>query len=90
VGRRNDDMPVGGQKPVDFFHHANDVADMLNHMNDANFPERVVAKRVRKTVEIGDNIGAGASVAVKADRAWKFIDAAADVEYGQLGKCCIY
>src|SRR5271169_3361848 len=62
------------------FHGADHVRDVLDHMDRAQLTERIVAKRVRKTVEIAKHIGAGIPIAIHADGARVFVDAAADVE----------
>ena len=86
----DNDAPVRRQQPVKFLHHADNVADMLDDMNDAHFSKGVIAKWIRKAVEIGDDVGACAGAAIKADRSGEFVNATADVEDGQLGKRCIY
>jgi len=47
----------------------------------SEFIEGGITERVGKTVEVAEDIGAGGGVAVDAKGAWKFVDAAADVEY---------
>jgi len=66
---------------VELFHRANNVGDVLDDVDGAKLAERAIAEGKRKVVEIGNYIGAGVRVAVKTDRSWIFIDAAADVEH---------
>ena len=61
-------------------HGADHVRDMLDDMDGAQRRERVVAKGIREAVEIADHVGAAARIAVDADGARIFVDAAADVE----------
>ena len=59
---------------------ADDVGDVLDDVDGADAVEGVVAEGVGEAVEVAENVGAAAWVAVDADGAGKFVDAAADVE----------
>ena len=50
-------------------------------MDRLELVERRVPERVGKAVQIADHIGAAGRVAVDANRAREFVDAAANVEY---------
>src|SRR5579872_4025577 len=63
-----------------FLHGGDHVRDMLDDMDGAHARERIVAKRIRKAVEIADDVGAAARIPVDADGAGIFVDAAADVQ----------
>ena len=81
VVRRNDDhLATVGQQTVCFFHHADDIANVLNDMDGADLPEGAVAKRIMEVVEVGNHVSGCIGVAIKADRAGEFVTAAADIE----------
>ena len=50
VRRDNHDAPAGGKQPVELFHRADDIRDMLEHVNRPYFAKRVVAKRKREVI----------------------------------------
>ncbi len=64
---------------MELFHQADDVSNVLNDVNGPHFAERIVAKRKRDMVEVGDHIGGGVRISIQADRAGIFLDAAADI-----------
>ncbi len=72
AGRRDDAMKL--------LHGPDNVRHMLNYMHGAERGKRVVAERVRKTVEVADDVGTAARVAIDTDCSGIFIDAAANVE----------
>jgi hypothetical protein len=74
------DRPAGSNQAVELLHCFHDVRDMLDHMDRAQFVERLVAKGVRKQVEIGNYVGARAGVAVESDGTGILVDSTADVE----------
>ncbi len=73
-------VAAGDEQAVNFFHHADDVGDVFDDVDGADFAECIVAQGVREMIEIGDDVGAGVDAAIKADGAGKFIDAAANIE----------
>ena len=81
----DDDAPAIGEQAVKFFHGADDVANMLNDVHGANLSEAAVGKGERELVEIGNDVGAGFRIAIEADGAGIFVNAAANV---RTGSCC--
>src|SRR5208337_5087180 len=71
---------AGHNHAMKLFHRADHVRYVLDHMNRAQLAKRTVAKRVRKPVEVAQHVGAGVRVAIHADRAGIFVDAAPDIE----------
>jgi hypothetical protein len=67
---------------VEFLHGADDILNVLNHMDGADLGEGGVAEGVGETVEVGEDVGVGGGIAVEADGAGEFVDAAAYVEDG--------
>ena len=65
---------------MELLHGANHVGNVLDHMHRAQLTEGAVAKWVRKTVQVAQHVGAGVRVAIHADGAGIFVDAASDVE----------
>jgi hypothetical protein len=49
-------------------------------MDGAQLSEGAIAERVWKTIQVAEDIGAGVRVAIYANGAGVFVDAAADVE----------
>jgi hypothetical protein len=81
VVRGNDkDRAARPDKSVEFLHGTHDVGDVFDDMDGLEAMEGRVAERVRERVEVGEDIGAAAGVAVEADGAGEFIDPAADIE----------
>jgi hypothetical protein len=62
-----------------FLHRADDVRDMLDDVHGAEGVKGVIAERVRKPIQVAQNVGAGVGIAIDADRTRIFIDATADV-----------
>ena len=52
----NNDASAGSRNAVELFERADHVGDMLNHMDGANLPKAVFAKRERQTIQVGDNV----------------------------------
>ena len=53
---------------------------MLDHVDGGETVERTVGEWVRKTIEIGQNIGAAGGIPVESNRPWLLVNPAADVE----------
>ena len=84
VGCNDKNAATRRRDAVEFFDRADDVGDMFDHVNGADFPESVIAKRKRIAVEICDDIRARVRIAIDADATGIFVDAAADIENGKL------
>jgi hypothetical protein len=54
-------------KAVKFFHRADHIGQMLNDMNNPNLIKRPVGKRVRKAIQIADNIGSRSVIDIDPD-----------------------
>ena len=67
---------LGLCQAVKLLHRADHVNKILDHMHGL----RTSRGRVRKMVEVANNVGAAGRVAVDADRASELMDAATDVE----------
>src|SRR4051794_12913384 len=72
--------PPQPDEAVKLFHRANDVGEVLDHMNSTQAVEGTIGERVGKTVQIADEVGGAGGVDVNADGVRKLADAAADVE----------
>jgi hypothetical protein len=66
--------------PVKFFHHIEEVVEMLDNIVADNLVEVIVGKGVRKPVEIVNDVGLRARIHIDADRTWMFAKATAKVE----------
>src|SRR5580704_3473305 len=66
---RSDDEDAAGRRDdaVKLLHGADDIGYMLDDMHGAKRCERVVAERVRETVEVADDVGPAARIAIDAD-----------------------
>src|SRR5208283_671417 len=77
------------QDAMEFFHGADDVGKMLDHVYGAYGIERVIAEGIREMVQLAEHVGLGARIAVDPDGSWELVDAAAHVEHtwsGLLGR----
>ena len=81
MGGLDPDTASWAHQPMEFLHGADHVGNVLDDVDSLQGVKRGIAKRVGKTVEVAEDIGAGGRVAVYADRPGKFVDAATDVEY---------
>ena len=81
IVRRDDESPTARRKqPMEFFHQANHVTDVLNYMNRPDFPERIIPQWEWKLIKIREDVGAGIGVSIEADRARVLINTAPDIE----------
>src|SRR5450432_1580944 len=80
VGRHDRHCAARFYQPVELFHRLHDVRYVLDNMDGPQLIERLIAKGIRKSIEIGNHVRPRARVAVEADRARKFVDSTADVE----------
>ena len=80
VRRYQEDAPGWADDAMEFLHGANDIGHVLDDMDGAQGVEGVIAERIRKTVEVAEDIGAAAWVAIDSDGAGMFMDAAPDVQ----------
>jgi hypothetical protein len=79
VRSRDIDLAVRAKETVKLLHGADDVGDMLYHVNRAHMVERAVRERIRKTVEIAKDIGSRTRDSIDADRAGVLVYTAANV-----------
>ena len=86
MGCGDEDAAARGQQAVEFFHGPDDIGNMLDDVDGAHLPKRIVAEGEREMVQVADDVGFGVGVAVEPDRTRVFVDSAADVENGQLVK----
>lgn len=78
--RFQDDTASRTHQPVEFLHRSDHVGNVLYHVNRAQLVKRIIAKRIRKMVQVAQHIGLGARIVIDADGAGELVDAAADVE----------
>ena len=76
----DDDAAARCQQAMELFDGADHVGDVFDQVYGADPGERVIAKRERKVIEVGDNVGAGVEVAIQSDRAGVLIYSATNVE----------
>ena len=81
MGGDDKDAAPGLEEPVEFLDGPDDVRDVLDQMDCADFTKRAVPEGEREMVEIGKYVRIGVRVAVDADCARIFLDPAAYVEY---------
>ena len=65
---------------MELLHGADHIGDVFDHVHGAQVVEGVIAKRIGEAVEVAQNVGVGARIAIDAERTRIFVDAAADVE----------
>ena len=82
VGRDDDRAPAVRQDSMELFHRSDDIGDVLNHMDGANFTEDAVANGVWVVIQISDDVGACSSVAIEADSSRVFVKPAAYIQDG--------
>lgn len=80
VRRRNEELAAGLEQPVQLLHGAHDIGDVLDHMDQPHLIERAVSERIRKMVEVADDVGFGALDSIDADCARVFVDPATYIE----------
>src|SRR5690242_9917060 len=73
-------------------HSADDSVHVLKNMNRGKAVEGAVGERVRKTIEIHQNVGAAGGIPVDSKGAGLLVNPAADVENsaGLLGKADVF
>ena len=86
---RSDDHGAAtrSKQPVKLFYRSDDVGYVLNDVNGADLPERIVTERIREVIKVSDYIRVRTGVAIEADSAWVLVDAAAHI---QNRKCLAY
>ena len=84
--RNNEDAPSGADQPVKFLHCADYVGDVLDDMDRAQLIESSVAKRVRKTVEVADDVSMGIGIQIDSNSARVLVDSTADVENARAAR----
>ena len=82
--RDDHDASAWLEQAVEFFNGANDIPNMLNQMDGANFAERVIPKGKWKMIEIGNDVGLSVAVSVNPNGARKFLDSTPHVKHGAL------
>src|ERR1039458_1059937 len=65
---------------VKLLHGAHHVVDVLDYVDGRQPVERAVGERVRKTVQVRQDVGAAGGIPVDTDGAGLLVNAAADVE----------
>ena len=80
VRSRDKNFPAIAQQPVKLLYGANDIGNMLDDMNRVHLIECSVNERIRKLVEIAENIRPCAGNPIDPNRARILIQTAADVE----------
>jgi hypothetical protein len=73
---------VPASNTVDFFHRGDHVFAMLDHVVGSNFSEGVIGERPRAAVQIMDDIGMNADIAIDIDGIRKVLVTATQVENG--------
>ena len=82
VMRCHDDQPAARSKQaMEVFHGPHYAGDMLDDVSGANFGKRSVGKGQGRLIQVRDHVGPACRMRVYADRARKFVDAAASVQY---------
>ncbi len=80
VMRRHNDQPAAwGEQTMEVFHGSQDAGDVFDYVGSANFGKRAVGKGQGRLIQVRDYVGAACGMGVYADRAGKFVDAAAGV-----------
>src|SRR5206468_1880331 len=72
--------PALAHQAMELLHGANHVVDMLDYVNRRQPIERAVGERVRKAIEVGQNVGEARGIPVEPDRPGLLVNPAADVE----------
>ena len=71
---------VAASNPVDFFHRGDHVFAMLDHVVGGNFSEGVIGEGPRTAVQIMNDIGVNADIAIDVDGIRKVLVTATQVE----------
>ena len=80
VGRDDDHLGPVATQTVQFFYCANHVADMLDHVDQAQLVERRILQRPGKLIQVVDDIGGGPRKTVNAEGSGMFFNPAPDIE----------
>src|SRR5208282_4594135 len=75
---------------VKLLHGSDHVVNVLDDVNRRHPVETVIAEGIRCAVEIAQDVGPARWIAVDADRARLFVDAAADVERSYVSWIVIF
>ncbi len=81
VMRRDEaDRPAMSGDPIKLADKRHNIRNMLDHVTRYDQVKLVVRERVGNDAEVVDNVRGGSRIVVQADRTFKFIGPAADVE----------
>lgn len=80
VRRHNHDAASRYEQAMELFDGGDDIRDVLDDVSSTNLPERVIAKRVRRMIEVCEDVGPGVRIAIQPDRTGIFVDSAADIQ----------
>lgn len=86
VMRRGDeDRSTSSCDAVEFLHGGDDVGDVFDDVNGADFVKYAFAKGKRAAVNVAEDIGRGTGIFVNANGAGRFYDTAADIKDSMQG-----
>src|SRR5262249_8488809 len=80
VGSFDAHRTAGPHQAVKLLHGANYIFNVLDDMYRSEAIEGAIGERIRKTVEVGQNIGAAGGIPVDSDGTGLLVNPAADVE----------
>jgi len=81
VMRRGDeDRSTSARDAVEFLHGGDNVGDVFDDVNGADFVKYAFAKGKRAAVNVAEDVGRGAGILVNANGAGRFNDTAADIK----------
>ena len=88
MGGDDQDAPTGLEQPMEFLYGPDDVRDMFDQVDRADFTKARVLKREREVIEIRDHVGIRVNVPINSDCARMLLDSTADVKYpvGEIGR----
>ena len=79
--RRHDvDLAAGTHQAMEFLHGTDHIGYVFDYVYGVEHIEGGVAKRIKMTVEIGQNVRARSGVSVKADGSGMLVNPASDVK----------
>src|SRR5689334_12060268 len=80
VRRFDANRAAGADQAMKLLHRPDHVIDVFDDVDGGEAVEGAVGERVGEAIEIGEDVGAAGRIAVEADGAGLFMNAAADIE----------
>src|SRR6185437_8830140 len=78
--RDNQNLAARREQPVKLLHTSDHIGNVLDDVNCTNKAKLAVGERIRKAVQVAQDVGPARRIAVDSDRTRIFLNAATDVK----------